>query len=97
MEIDKNFIQIFVNEYISPTDTVLVISESFIQELKQMLNFINCEYFIINEVMLPGIDITFDKILPFMDNTFDCIICLKNVNNSELDRVSVINFKLFKN
>lgn len=88
-------LQIFVNEYISPSDTVLVISETFIQEIKQMLDFTNSEYYISNDTFLPGVDITYNSSLPFMDNTFDSIICLKEIENDELDRV-LRNGKIFK-
>ena len=89
-------IQIFANEYASPESVVLILTDRLIQELRYMFGFINCEFYVLNDKMLPGIDITFDKILPLFDNTFDIIICLKEIENDELERVLKKKGKIFK-
>ena len=85
-------IQIFANEHAVPGNNVLIICDKFINEIKEMFSFLNCNTFFVNNNFNYGIDIVADKYLPFEDYTFDLVICLKDLfNHTELDRVLKIN------
>lgn len=82
-----NCIQIFANEYAFPGNNVLIVCDKFINEIKEMFSFLNCNTFINNNFNY-GIDIVCDKYLPFDDYTFDLVINLKSIfSETELDRV----------
>ena len=85
----KNYsIQIFANEHAVPGNNVLIICDKFINEIKEMFSFLNCNTFFINNNFNYGIDIVCDKYLPFDDYTFDLVINLKSIfSEFELDRV----------
>jgi hypothetical protein len=83
-----NCIQIFANEYAVPGNNVLIVCDKFINEIKEMFSFLNCNTFFINNNFNYGIDIVCDKYLPFDDYTFDLVINLKSIfSEFELIRV----------
>jgi hypothetical protein len=84
----QNDILIFANEYAIPGNNVLIVCDKFINEIKEIFSFINCNTFFVNNTFNYGIDIVCDKYLPFDDHTFDLVINLKsNFSEFELNRV----------
>ena len=71
--------QYFINEYILSSSKILVIG-LYKPQIKNILEFIDCQVFFIKETMEYGIDITVENYndLPFEDNSFDCIINFTN-------------------
>ena len=81
-------IQIFANEHAVPGNNVLIICDKFINEIKEMFSFLNCNTFFVNCNFIESIDIVCDKYIPFDDHTFDLVINLKDIfSQTELDRV----------
>ena len=84
----QNDILIFANEYALPGNNVLIVCDKFINEIKEIFSFINCNTFFVNNCNCDFIDIVCDKYLPFDDHTFDLVINLKDIfSQTELDRV----------
>jgi len=70
----NDLFQFFTNEYISPGNKVLILNY-YTNDLKNILSFINCDFFFVNEISLPGFDIISDyNSLPFEEWSFDIII-----------------------
>lgn len=77
-----DLLQVFANEYTLPGNNVLIVCEIFIEEIKMLFNFINCETFFVSNNFCHGIDfVIVNNDLPFEENSFDIVIDLTNVNN----------------
>ena len=73
-----DLLQVFVNEYCSPGNNVLIVCETYLEEIKKLFNFINCETFFVSKTVAPGIDffIVDNNDLPFEERSFDLVIDL---------------------
>ena len=77
-----DLLQVFANEYSLPGDNVLIVCETFVEEIKTLFNFINCETFFVSKTITNGIDffIVDNNDLPFEENSFDIVIDLTGNN-----------------
>jgi hypothetical protein len=81
-----DLLQVFANEYSLPGDNVLIVCETFVEEIKTLFNFINCETFFVSNKLSRGIDFVVDyNDLPFERNRFDIVINL-------IDQTNFLNF-----
>ena len=77
-----DLLQVFANEYTSPGDNILIVCENFVEEIKMLFNFINCETFFVSNKLSKGIDfVIVNNDLPFERHSFDIIVDLSNLNN----------------
>ena len=68
-----DIVQVFANEYCTPASLVLIIKPGE-YDFKSVFSFINSETITIDNVPGENIDIVYDDILPFEENSFDLII-----------------------
>ena len=72
-----DLLQVFANEYTLPGNNVLIVCNNFVEEIKMLFNFINCETFFVSKTVLRGIDfVMVNEDLPFEQQSFDIIIDL---------------------
>ncbi len=76
-----DLIQVFANEYSQPASNVLLIgnSKDFVGILR-IFNFLNSDLIVVDNIPDPNVDLVIgSKHLPFIKESFDLIICIRNI------------------
>jgi len=89
-----DLIQVFANEYCNPSSVVLLIGNESVNDIKLLFQFINSEVVVVEtkqhqnvETKQQNVDIIVDKVFPFLKESVDIIICLKEFDEPELRRI----------
>jgi len=73
-----DYIKVIVNEYLSPGNVVLIAGIPP-KEMKGILEFISCNYVIIDKTKSTDETIVVDRYLPFEDHSIDLIFDFNNL------------------
>ena len=89
-----DLIQVFANEYCNPSSIVLLIGNESVNDIKLLFQFINSDVIVVDTKQHEDVDIIVDNIFPFLKESVNIIICLKEFNELELRRILKLDGKI---